>query len=417
MIDNQEQFKGLNCTINTTEDCNLRCKYCYETCKTTRKIDIDKCYKFIDLILSTDNFLSIEDEEDMWLYDGRVFDFIGGDSLMNVDVLDKIMNYINTKVNLRKEPLKNGWRASISSNGCLFHKEEVRKFCEKWRKNLNLGISIDGCPEIHDKNRIFPDGTGSMETIMKWWPWYKKTFPKESLGTKATCARDSIPFLYESLVFMHETLGMKYISQNFIMEKTGCNEDDYRELDRQLELCAKYVLDHSDEMHWTMLDVNFIPECNVTNFDDPEDDFYKKGRCGSGCMPTCSIDGKIYPCFRWLPHTQNGVEGVMCVGNVDEGFIHKENFVAVQKGSTRDNCTKDEECRKCEYEPCCNYCIGGCYAEHGDFIRTKHICEIIKLQCKWARWYWKEFCKKTGKDWNEFVKENTLKLKESHNYD
>ena len=61
MIDNQEQFKGLNCTINTTEDCNLRCKYCYETCKTTRKIDIDKCYKFIDLILSTDNFLSIEE--------------------------------------------------------------------------------------------------------------------------------------------------------------------------------------------------------------------------------------------------------------------------------------------------------------------------------------------------------------------
>lgn len=412
-----EHFNGLSCTINTTEDCNLRCKYCYETCKTTRKIDIDKCYKFIDLVLSDDNFLGLTEEEDMWIYDGRIFDFIGGDALMNVDVLEPVMKYIVSKIALREKPFKNGWRASISSNGCLFHKKEVRDFCEKYSKNLSLGISIDGCPEIHDKNRVFPDGTGSMETIMKWWPWYKKYFPREAEQTKATCARDSIPFLYESLVFMHETLGMRYINQNFIMEDTGCTEDDYKELDRQLELCAKYVLDHCDELNWSMIDHQFLPECNTPDLSNPNDDFYKKGRCGSGCMPTCAIDGKIYPCFRWLAHTQNGKDDVMCVGNVEEGFINIDNFVKVQKGSTRDNCTRDPKCRECEFEPCCTYCIGGCYAEHGDFIRTTHICEIIKLQCKWARWYWKEYCKLKNIDyWNEFVPSRAIKIKEAIKY-
>ena len=412
-----EHFNGLNCTINTTEDCNLRCKYCYETCKTTRKIDIDKCYKFIDLVLSDDNFLGLTEEEDMWIYDGRIFDFIGGDALMNVDVLEPVMKYIVSKVALREKPFKNGWRASISSNGCLFHKKEVRDFCEKYSKNLSLGISIDGCPEIHDKNRVFPDGTGSMETIMKWWPWYKKYFPREAEQTKATCARDSIPFLYESLVFMHETLGMRYINQNFIMEDTGCTEDDYKELDRQLELCAKYVLDHCDDLNWSMIDHQFLPECNTPDLNNPNDDFYKRGRCGSGCMPTCAIDGKIYPCFRWLAHTQNGKDDVMCVGNVEEGFINIDNFVKVQKGSTRDNCTRDPKCRECEFEPCCTYCIGGCYAEHGDFIRTTHICEIIKLQCKWARWYWKEYCKLKNIDyWNEFVPSRAIKIKEAIKY-
>lgn len=412
-----EHFNGLSCTINTTEDCNLRCKYCYETCKTTRKIDIDKCYKFIDLVLSDDNFLGLTEEEDMWIYDGRIFDFIGGDALMNVDVLEPVMKYIVSKVALREKPFKNGWRASISSNGCLFHKKEVRDFCEKYSKNLSLGISIDGCPEIHDKNRVFPDGTGSMETIMKWWPWYKKYFPREAEQTKATCARDSIPFLYESLVFMHETLGMRYINQNFIMEDTGCTEDDYKELDRQLELCAKYVLDHCDDLNWSMIDHQFLPECNTPDLSNPNDDFYKKGRCGSGCMPTCAIDGKIYPCFRWLAHTQNGKDDVMCVGNVEEGFINIDNFVKVQKGSTRDNCTRDPKCRECEFEPCCTYCIGGCYAEHGDFIRTTHICEIIKLQCKWARWYWKEYCKLKNIDyWNEFVPSRAIKIKEAIKY-
>lgn len=411
MLKSLEQFRGLNCTINTTEDCNLRCKYCYETCKTTRKIDIEKCYKFVDLILSTDNFLGLEDDTDMWLYDGRVFDFIGGDSLMNVDILDKIMNYINTKVNIREVPLKEGWRASISSNGCLFENPQVRAFCEKWKENLHLGVSIDGCPEIHDKNRVFPNGTGSMATILKWWPWYKKYFPREATQTKATCSKDSIPFLYDSLIWLHETLGLKYINQNFIMEDMHLNEDDIKELDRQLELCAKYVLDHSDEMYWSMIDTNFLPEASPVDFDDPEDSFYKNGRCGSGRMPTCAIDGKIYPCFRWLAHTQNGKDDVMCVGNVDEGFTHIENFVAVQKGSIRANCTKEEKCRTCEYEPCCSYCIGGCYAEYGDFTRTTHICEVIKLQCKWARWYWKEYCKKTNTDYDEFIKNVSITIK------
>ena len=35
MIENIPNFEGLNCTINTTEDCNLRCKYCYEINKTS----------------------------------------------------------------------------------------------------------------------------------------------------------------------------------------------------------------------------------------------------------------------------------------------------------------------------------------------------------------------------------------------
>ena len=46
---NEEE--GLNVTINTTEDCNLRCKYCYESNKRNRSIPIEYCKKFIDILL------------------------------------------------------------------------------------------------------------------------------------------------------------------------------------------------------------------------------------------------------------------------------------------------------------------------------------------------------------------------------
>ena len=397
MLKNLPEFYGLNCTINTTEDCNLRCKYCYEINKCNKTIDLESCKKFIDLVLQDYDFCRIKDTPSKdnrgeSIYKSRVFDFIGGDSLMNVDILEEIFRYINKKTALLPGgQLENGWRASISTNGTLFERSQVRAFCEKWKDNLHVGVSIDGCPEIHDMNRVFPDGTGSMSTIMKWWPWYKKTFPTAALSTKATCARSTIPYLYDSLVWMHETLGLKYINQNFIMEDTGCTEEDYKLLDEQLEKCTYYVLDHCDEMYWAMISDTFIPE------DQPESNFYTEGRCGSGCMPALSIDGNIYPCFRWLPHTQQGGVGAMCVGNIRDGFNQTENFVKVSCGAIRNNCTKDPKCRECEYEPCCSYCIGGCYAEYGDFIRTTHICEIIKLQCKWARIYkklYEEKCKK-----------------------
>ena len=401
MIKNMEEFKGLTCTFNTTEDCNLRCKYCYETCKQPKAISLDKCFKFVDLVLSDEDFCQLRGTEDEWILNGRIFDFIGGDSLMNVDVLEPLMRYITTKWGQLKHKPIYGWRASISTNGTLFERKPVRDFCEKWKENIHIGVSLDGCPEIHDKNRVFPDGSGSMAKILEWWPWYQKTFPVASQQTKATCARDSIPYLYESLKFLHETMELKYINQNFIMEDTGCTEEDYKELDRQLEMCVEYVLDHCDEMHWSMISFDKLPEYHGINQD--KNDFYKKGHCGSGCMPALSIDGYIYPCFRWLPHTQNGTHGVMCVGNIEEGFTHPENFKCVRDGAIRANCTKDPKCLDCEFEPCCPYCIGGCYAEFGDFIRTTYICEITKLQCKWARIYWHEYCKLKGLNYEEYI--------------
>lgn len=397
MIKKMHEKEGLNVTINTTEDCNMRCKYCYEIDKRPCSIDFDKCKKFIDLLLSDEDYLDFASENKRGLFwkRGLIFDFIGGDALMNVDILDKTLTYLVYKLNTtdteRARTWRTTWRCSISSNGTLFSDPKVRAFLEKWRYNISLGVSIDGCPAIHDKNRIMAyrgengEEVGSMDIILKNWDWYRKTFPYDSLHTKATCARDSIPYLYESLVFMHETLGLKYINQNFIMEDTGCTEEDYAILREQMQKCIDYVYDHRDEMYWSMIDTTAL--CSRYEQNKTDEYYQNTGACGSGCMPALSIDGNIYPCFRWLPHTQKK-RGVMCVGNVDEGFIHKENFRVVREGSARCNCTKDPKCKDCEFEEACGYCIGGCYSEFGDFTRTTYICEITKIIVEYARKYW-----------------------------
>lgn len=385
MIKNLMEFPGLNCTINTTEQCNLRCKYCYEISKRSRNIDFDLCKNFIDMITDTSTQFTSKMQE--LLQEGIIFDFIGGDSLIDPVLLDKIASYILYRLNQVRHPSRNKWRMSISTNGTLFGNPKVRQFCEKWRNQLAVGVSIDGCPEIHDKYRVFPNGEGSMNKIREWLPWYREVFPVQSKSTKATCSKASIPYLYDSLKFMYEDLGYIYINQNFIMEDTGCTEEDYKLLDKQLEKCVQYVLDHRHEIYWSMIDKLYLQRKKA---DEPIEPV---GRCGSGCMPCLSIDGLIYPCFRWLPISMpNGIAPECAVGgdaNKKEWYFDKFDYILEK--SKKSECTKDPKCLICEYEPCCPFCIGGCYAEFGDFIRTTYICEITKLQAKWAEIYWREY--------------------------
>ena len=171
------------------------------------------------------------------------------------------------------------------------------------------------------------------------------------------------------------------------MEDTGCTDEDYALLDEQMGKCVRYVLAHRNEMYWGMIDRLYLQRRN------PEDPIPDIGRCGSGCMPCLSLDGLIYPCFRWLPISQpSGKDPEIAIsGDVRTGQWFPGAMDLILEKSKRSECTKDPKCLKCEYEPCCPFCIGGCYAEYGDFIRTTHICEITKIQARWAEIYWREY--------------------------
>lgn len=391
MIDPIEEFPGLSCTIVTTEDCNLRCKYCYENHRTSSRVDLDTAKRFIHLISSINpEDLVIKEVKRLDLNKSVVFDFIGGDSLIDPSLLDKLMRYINSQMGIAMSEGRyvNGWRASLSTNGTLFGRPDVREFCEKWRDNLSVGVSIDGCPEIHDMNRVYRDGRGSMKDILKWWGWYQNTFGEVARSAKSTLSKNSIPYIYDSVRFMYETMGIKWQMMNFIMEDTGCRKEDYILLESQLDKTIEYVLDHRKEMYCRLFDKSQF----VTSLErkDKDHQFNNSGWCGSGFMPTMNIDGKIYSCFRWCPLSQHG-DNSMKIGSVDEGITNVPLMKHIQKCSFRSFCTMDKKCLSCKYEPACSYCIAGCYDEFHSYVRTTHICEITKILCKKASEYWKEY--------------------------
>ena len=119
-----------------------------------------------------------------------------------------------------------------------------------------------------------------------------------------------------------------------------------------------------------------------------------KSRCGSGSMPALSLDGVIYPCFRWLPMTQKNKDRTKdyIIGDINNGLYHKEKGRIVSAQTPRAMST--ERCLNCKHCDGCPYCIAGCFCEFGKFKRTEYVCDLWKLQVKFSNYYWEKYYRK-----------------------
>jgi uncharacterized protein len=222
---------------------------------------------------------------------------------------------------------------------------------------MSIGASIDGCPTIHNYNR-----SNSMAAILKDWDWYKDYTRRKgsTLSTKSTLNSISIPYLRESVEFLHREMEIRDINMNFIFEKMD-PEPDLLELERQFDKIIEYLLSYRHEVYFAMFDLNRMAGSGPVTADSLD-----KGWCGSGAMPCLGVDGLIYPCFRFT------------------------SLSIPLRESTRGKIS-DPKCLDCYCESSCAWCIAGAYMESGKLYRQTHICDVQKLTVKYARKYWDEF--------------------------
>jgi uncharacterized protein len=75
-------------TFIVTKDCQLACKYCYLVGKnTSERMSFDVAKKAIDYILSQEKNIMFNQESVIW-------DFIGGEPFLEIDLIDHICDYI-----------------------------------------------------------------------------------------------------------------------------------------------------------------------------------------------------------------------------------------------------------------------------------------------------------------------------------
>lgn len=109
----------MECTLYLTENCNLKCNYCYEgndkRSKTLNNQDLEKAISFIVQNNPQNENINLT--------------FLGGEPLLNKDAIYLCMDIINHKWSQSKELFK----FHITTNGILLDKEIIKLFKENFK--------------------------------------------------------------------------------------------------------------------------------------------------------------------------------------------------------------------------------------------------------------------------------------------
>ena len=144
--------------LNVTEDCNMRCKYCYvsETYKYTRN-RTKAMMSETTAIKALDYFFKMLGEVSKFNPGKKcAITFYGGEALLNFQVIKKSIEY--AKKNCPVTPMFN-----ITTNGTLLVGDKVDYLIEN---NVAISVSLDGLRDEHDRNRVDARGAGTFKTIM-----------------------------------------------------------------------------------------------------------------------------------------------------------------------------------------------------------------------------------------------------------
>ena len=385
--DKEDDMLCKDVTFCVTEACNLACTYCYECHKTSRRMSWETAKRIVDGLFAgefVDNTAP-----------AIILDFIGGEPLLEIELIDKTVEYFKRKAFSLRHPWAYYYMISISTNGVLFEDERVQEFIRKNYGHLSIGISIDGDKALHDSCRVFHDGSGSYDVVSKAAKHLLQMYP--IAGTKVTLAPENLPYLTGAIRHLY-SLGYRNIPANCVFEDVWKEHHPKQLYDQLIEL-ADWMIDNEiyKDLYTSLFEERFVQK--------PSQEEYERQKTtafcgGNGRMVAFGPDGKVYPCLRYMKHSLSN-QPERPIGELSLGLYtdkeHTEWFQRLQDVTTWSSA--DGECRDCPLLPLCPTCIAWQYDATGDpDCKTKHHCGMFKAQIAANYYFWTKLYNKLGLD-------------------
>lgn len=371
-----------NITFIVTKDCQLACKYCYLVGKNeTERMSWPVAKAAIDYILS---------QETNFNEDSVVWDFIGGEPFLEIDLIDKICDYLKIEMYKRNHHWFNSYRFSFSTNGINYDSDKVQRYIRKNKGHLSIGITIDGTKRKHDFNRIWKNikpEKGSYDDVIRNIPLWLSQFPLES--TKVTFSSDDIPYLCESILHLF-SLGIKEVNANVVFEDVWRENDD--------TIFESELTKLADEIINNQLYKEFACSLFSEYIGKPMSNEEKENWCGSGkSMLAVDAAGNFYPCTRFAAYSLRSKKPII-IGNVNDGIDQNK----LRPFLTLDRLTQSpQKCIDCEVASGCAWCQGENYdAADTDTVyqRSTAICKMHKARVRANNYYWNKLFNKLDKE-------------------
>jgi uncharacterized protein len=327
-----------------THACNLRCTYCYAGAKSARAMPDDVATKAIDRALA-----SVEQ--------GGVLElgFFGGEPLLEAALISRLLGYARERARARRVKLS----AGLTTNGTVWTADAWSVMS---RPDVDLAVSHDGLPEVHNRHRRHADGAGSSARVIA--TMRRLCAIGKEFRVVMVVRPDNVPLLSAGVLFLR-ALGVRCIEPSLDLWARW-TPDDVRQLEGAVGRCARIWRDGLPEFSVSWFDQKAAHLARVPMADT--------ARCGFGEGEVAvAPSGRLYPCERLIGADEDG-NLMRLPGHV----FDSDDFLQLDAPPP----CRSVECAGCAVRAMCNTdCRCSNYVRTGDATRPDGLLCALNRAC------------------------------------
>lgn len=343
-----------------THRCNLNCVYCSFRKRIKERTDLDMPWENIEKsVLAFKKYL-----ENNNINYGRIDFGVTGEPFLREDIFEKVHAYIEGV--FKDSNVKKIWAGPYISNATYpVIGEKLNDFCRL------QDVSCDGPKEIHDKMRVYQNGEGSFDDLIKSIDKIKSKTPKFGVSAVLTAKNPDFVNIFN---YLHNTLKFKSV----YMKPVNLKHDvDFSLNENNIEIYKDSytkLIDHILTQEPNKILDSLLSLCKEDFFmrffyriKNRSKQYYRCG-CGKSGMYV-DTDGKLYPCAHFIGMPEYSI------GDLSTGL----NTEKIETYSDLD-INNREPCKSCWARYLCG---GGCLYQSvlaNESIKTpdKAKCQLIK---------------------------------------
>lgn len=319
---NHNYFYGnsfLNVVLVPGLDCNFKCPYCFEKVAGNKILFDTDTKKYFSILKKYAKKVFEK-------YENVEISLFGGEPLLFSEEIFDLFDYITHEMpNL-------SYFSSIVTNGALLDEKMVKRLIEYKCKSIQ--ITIDGCKNIHNKLRIFKDGTESYELLIKNINDIVSLLPKDCLfNLRINLNNVSVGDVKLTLEDIHEVIRNRIN----VLFRPIYNTDSYKH-------------DNTNKFYNLM---PFYDLATELGFNIVKNTYYYQAceSCSGENFYFIMPDLTLWKCINDIGFREAQI------GRISENGEMEFNADKLIKWHSYSNCFEDEKCKDCKLLP---DCYGGC---------------------------------------------------------
>lgn len=354
-------------TLQVTQNCNLRCKYCIysENSNLNQRSHSNNVMSWETAKRAIDFYR--DHSADM---ESASIGFYGGEPLLAFPLIKNAVEYAEEIFEGREIIY------AMTTNATLMTDEMIDFMLAH---KFKLTFSVDGPKSVHDKNRVFRDGSGSYDTMMKNIQLAYDKDPQKlkdamiNMVVEGSQDYQELLTLFNEPALVNTTVRHSFIEEDNIAQRPSSEFITEYNYDRFLTLFEYFRGPKNKTYTNKLMEQNILSfSLNVGNFTTRVVQFTANpsGSCIPGKMRLfVNYAGDFYPCEK-VNENQ-----VVKIGSLDSGFDFDKVRAVINVGRL-----DEEKCKNCWTLALCGTCAR--VADDGQKLSSEQrngICKNFKL--------------------------------------